>query len=84
MHQPAETASRASSCPLSRGVANMLLATFAFAVMNVFLKQLDRIPAMEIVFFRCVVSGLICAACALCRAGAPPAIMKKKRLSFFM
>jgi drug/metabolite transporter (DMT)-like permease len=60
MHQPAETASRARSRPLSRGVANMLLATFAFAVMNVFVKQLDRIPAMEIVFFRCLVSGLIC------------------------
>ena len=43
-----------------RGVGNMLLATFAFAVMNVFVKQLDRIPAMEIVFFRCLVSGLIC------------------------
>jgi drug/metabolite transporter (DMT)-like permease len=41
-------------------MANMLLATFAFAVMNVFVKQLDRIPAMEIVFFRCLVSGLIC------------------------
>ena len=59
MHQPAETASRASRL-LSRGVANMLLATFAFAVMNVFVKQLDRIPAMEIVFFRCLVSGIIC------------------------
>ena len=40
----------------------MLLATFAFAVMNVFIKQLDRIPAMEIVFFRCLVSGVICGA----------------------
>ena len=38
----------------------MLVATFAFAVMNVFVKQLERIPAMEIVFFRCLVSGLIC------------------------
>ena len=28
--------------------------------MNVFVKQLNRIPAMEIVFFRCLVSGLIC------------------------
>ena len=55
MHQPAETASRPGS-RLSRGVANMLLATFAFAVMNVFVKQLDRIPAMEIVFFRCLVT----------------------------
>ena len=60
MHREARTGRRALSFPLSRGVANMLLATFAFAVMNVFVKQLDRIPAMEIVFFRCLVSGLIC------------------------
>ncbi|HET7513055.1 MAG TPA: DMT family transporter [Chthoniobacterales bacterium] len=60
MHQPAETASRSLSRRFSRGVANMLLATFAFAVMNVFVKQLDRIPAMEIVFFRCLISGMIC------------------------
>ncbi len=59
MHQPAETATRDSPW-LSRGVANMLVATFAFAVMNVFIKQLDRIPAMEIVFFRCLGSGIIC------------------------
>ncbi len=45
---------------LSGGVGNMLVATLAFAVMNVFVKQLDRIPAMEIVFFRCLVSGVIC------------------------
>ncbi len=38
----------------------MLIATFAFAVMNVFVKKLGRIPAMEIVFFRCLISGLIC------------------------
>jgi drug/metabolite transporter (DMT)-like permease len=59
-YQPAKTVSHGQSRRLSRGVANMLLATFAFAVMNVFVKQLDRIPAMEIVFFRCLVSGLIC------------------------
>src|SRR3954452_10553784 len=41
-------------------VVNMLLATCAFSVMNVFVKQLNRIPAMEIVFFRCLVSALIC------------------------
>lgn len=45
---------------LSDGVINMLLATFAFAVMNVFVKELARIPAMEIVFFRCLVSAVIC------------------------
>ena len=45
---------------ISEGVTNMLLATLAFAVMNVFVKQLNRIPAMEIVFFRCLVSAAIC------------------------
>jgi drug/metabolite transporter (DMT)-like permease len=61
MHQAAETAAR-DSRRVRRGLANMLLATLAFAVMNVFVKQLDRIPAMEIVLFRCLVSGLICGA----------------------
>ena len=53
---------RADTSPrlISAGVAHMLLATFAFAVMNVFVKQLNRIPAMEIVFFRCLVSAAIC------------------------
>ena len=45
---------------ISGAVGNMLLATFAFAVMNVFVKQLNRIPAIEIVFFRCLVSAAIC------------------------
>lgn len=48
----------------------MLLATFAFAVMNVFVKQLERIPAMEIVFFRCLISGLICGV-EIARQGMP-------------
>ncbi|CAN5533668.1 DMT family transporter [soil metagenome] len=60
MHSPADAASRGNSSRLSGGVANMLVATLAFATMNVFVKQLDRIPAMEIVFFRCLVSGIIC------------------------
>ncbi len=47
---------------------NMLLATLAFAVMNIFVKQLDRIPAMETVFFRCLVAGMLCGA-GLARAG---------------
>lgn len=54
---------------ISSGVANMLLATFAFSVMNVFVKQLNRIPAMEIVFFRCLVSAAICFV-GISRAGA--------------
>ncbi len=59
MRQPAKTISRVPHL-LGGGVANMLVATLAFAVMNVFVKQLGRIPAMEIVFFRCLGSGLIC------------------------
>src|SRR5215831_1075864 len=61
MHGPSERAPRWAKLRVRNGIANMLLATLAFAVMNVFVKQLDRIPAMEIVFFRCLVSGLICA-----------------------
>jgi RarD protein len=58
MHDHAHNS--ASTRLMSSGVVNMLLATFAFAVMNVFVKQLNRIPAMEIVFFRCLVSAAIC------------------------
>src|SRR3954463_177930 len=58
MHKPAANSARTRR--ISAGVINMLLATFAFSVMNVFVKQLYRIPAMEIVFFRCLVSAVIC------------------------
>lgn len=50
----------AKSSIVSAAVVNMLLATLAFSIMNVFVKQLSRIPAMEIVFFRCLVSAAIC------------------------
>jgi drug/metabolite transporter (DMT)-like permease len=45
---------------LSAGVRSMLYSTFAFALMNVFVKQLSHLPAMEIVFFRCLVSFAAC------------------------
>src|SRR5688572_8320229 len=38
----------------------MLLSTFAFFLANVFVKQVSHIPAMEIVFFRCVVAAAFC------------------------
>ena len=38
----------------------MLASTFFFAIMNVLIKQAVRIPAMEIVFIRCLVSLLLC------------------------
>jgi len=42
------------------GVRYMLLAVTAFSVMNLFVKMLPGIPPMELVFFRCVVSLVIC------------------------
>lgn len=41
---------------LSRGVQYMLLATFVFAIMNVAVKWVDHIPAIEVIFFRSIVS----------------------------
>lgn len=38
----------------------MLLSTFFFGMMNVLIKLVPDIPAMEIVFFRCVTSMVIC------------------------
>jgi len=38
----------------------MLLSTFSFAIMNVLVKKLVNIPSMELVFFRCAVSMLMC------------------------
>ena len=41
---------------LSRGMIYMLLATFIFAVMNVMVKYVTNIPAIEIILFRSIVS----------------------------
>jgi len=38
----------------------MFLSTFAFFLANVFVKKVSYIPAMEIVFFRCIVAGAFC------------------------
>ncbi len=43
----------------SRGVFHMLLAVLFFSVMNVLIKLLPHIPAVEIVFFRSLVSLII-------------------------
>lgn len=47
----------------------MFLSTLAFSLANVLVKQVSHIPAMEVVFFRCVVASLFCFA-GLYRAGA--------------
>jgi drug/metabolite transporter (DMT)-like permease len=38
----------------------MLAATFFFSVMNVCIKKISHIPPMEIVFFRCSISMVLC------------------------
>lgn len=45
---------------ISRGVVYMLLSTLFFATMNLFVKFLSHIPAVEIILFRSVISLLIC------------------------
>jgi drug/metabolite transporter (DMT)-like permease len=54
---------------LSEGVRQMFFSTLAFALANVFVKQLSHLPAMEIVFFRCLTGSLFCFY-GLRRAGA--------------
>ena len=46
---------------ITKGVVYMLLATFLFATMNVFVKLVPGIPAVEVVFFRSLVSLIISA-----------------------
>lgn len=43
----------------SKGVSYMLIATFTFALMNVFVKAVPHIPAVEIILFRSIVSLVI-------------------------
>ncbi|HWB63147.1 MAG TPA: DMT family transporter [Chitinophagales bacterium] len=45
---------------LRPGIKYMLLSTFSFAFMNLFIKKISTIPPMEVVFFRCAVSMLLC------------------------
>lgn len=44
---------------LNEGVKHMLLAIFFFALMNVAVKMVSHIPAMEVVFFRCFTATCI-------------------------
>jgi drug/metabolite transporter (DMT)-like permease len=38
----------------------MLVATFFFALMNIFIKAVSHLPVIELVFFRCGISLIIC------------------------
>jgi len=45
---------------ISEGVRSMFLSTLAFALANVFVKQVAHLPTMEIVFFRCAFGVIFC------------------------
>jgi drug/metabolite transporter (DMT)-like permease len=45
---------------LSEGVRAMFLSTLAFSLANFFVKPLAHLPAMEIVFFRCLIGAVFC------------------------
>jgi drug/metabolite transporter (DMT)-like permease len=45
---------------LTPGVRSMFLSTLSFFLANVFVKQVAHIPAMETVFFRCIVATAFC------------------------
>lgn len=51
---------RTNSTLLSEGVRAMFLSTFFFALANVFVKQVAHLPAMEVVFFRCLLGTIFC------------------------
>lgn len=53
------------------GVRMMFLSTLAFFFANVFVKQVAHIPAMETVFFRCILATMFCLI-GLRRAKADP------------
>lgn len=42
------------------GITLMFLSTLMFALANVFVKEVSHIPAMEVVFFRCLIAAVIC------------------------
>jgi drug/metabolite transporter (DMT)-like permease len=44
----------------TRGVLYMLLASFFFALMSLFVKLLSDLPVAELIFFRAVISSVLC------------------------
>jgi drug/metabolite transporter (DMT)-like permease len=44
----------------TRGIVYMLLASFFFALMALCVKLLQGIPVLEVIFFRAVISALLC------------------------
>ncbi|MEY4640523.1 MAG: hypothetical protein RLZZ227_517 [Pseudomonadota bacterium] len=54
-----------------RGILYMLLASFFFALMALCVRLLSNIPVLEVIFFRAVISALLCL-WGLARAGVAP------------
>lgn len=63
---------------MTRGVWFMLLATFFFSLMNVAVKLLPHIPAVEIVFFRSAVSLVL--SLGFLKAAKVPVLGKNQKL----
>ena len=57
---PSKTDDLLSKLGITKGVLYMLFAVFCFALMNLIVKFLNDIPAMEIILFRSAVSFVIC------------------------
>lgn len=59
----------------------MMLATFIFAIMNVFVKYLPNIPAIEIILFRSIVSFFMSG--IVLKAKGIPLLGKNRKILFF-
>ncbi len=59
----------------------MLVSAFSFALMNIFVKKLSHLPAMEVVFFRCIVSAI---ACLISLRGSQTNLLGNNRLYLFL
>lgn len=44
---------------MSKGIRDMMIAVVCFALMNLCIKLLPKIPSMEIVFFRCLIAMVL-------------------------
>jgi drug/metabolite transporter (DMT)-like permease len=70
-----------SNSLISEGAKAMMFSAFYFSLMNVFVKQLAHIPAMEVVFFRCVISFI---ACLIGLRGTNSNLFGNKKLLLFL
>jgi RarD protein len=57
---PSKTDNFLEKIGITKGILYMLFAVFCFSIMNLIVKMLPHIPAMEIILFRSSVSFVIC------------------------